>query len=119
MKLLLMIQGLYFLFTGLWSLLHLQSFEQVTGPKTDHWLVQTVGVLVGCSGLVFLVAGYNEHLTAEVMLLAFTNALGLAFIDFYFVICGRISRVYLVDGWIQSLFMIVWIYMLSSIPAKT
>ena len=41
-----MIQGAYFLATGIWPLLHLASFMRVTGPKTDRWLVKTVGALV-------------------------------------------------------------------------
>src|SRR5437879_6174180 len=32
-------QGLYFLLTGLWQLLSISSFQAVTGPKHDLWLV--------------------------------------------------------------------------------
>ncbi|MFH5804425.1 hypothetical protein ACG2DA_10255, partial [Alienimonas sp. DA493] len=39
-------QGLYYVATGVWPLVHIRSFEFVTGPKTDDWLVQTVGALV-------------------------------------------------------------------------
>ena len=37
---------LVYLATGLWPLFNIESFQQVTGPKTDLWLVRTVGVLV-------------------------------------------------------------------------
>ena len=40
-------QGLCFTATGLWPLMHMPSFEAVTDPKEDKWLVRTVGVLVG------------------------------------------------------------------------
>jgi hypothetical protein len=33
----------YLLATGVWSLVHRRSFERVTGPKEDYWLVQAVG----------------------------------------------------------------------------
>jgi hypothetical protein len=47
------LQALYYLATGLWPLVHLPSFEAVTGPKTDDWLVHMVGAEVDeilCSG---------------------------------------------------------------------
>jgi len=30
-------QGVYFLATGIWPLVHVQSFQAVTGRKTDNW----------------------------------------------------------------------------------
>jgi hypothetical protein len=39
-------QGTYYAATGLWPILWMRSFEAVTGPKQDHWLVKTVGALV-------------------------------------------------------------------------
>jgi hypothetical protein len=39
-------QGVYYLLTGVWPLPSIGSFQRVTGPKTDLWLVRTVGVLV-------------------------------------------------------------------------
>lgn len=41
-----MIQGLYYLLTSLWGLLHIESFMMVTGPKFDIWLVKMVSVLI-------------------------------------------------------------------------
>jgi hypothetical protein len=35
--------------TGLWPLVSIGTFQQVTGPKTDLWLVKTVGVLIAVS----------------------------------------------------------------------
>jgi hypothetical protein len=52
---LLWVQGAYYLATGIWPLVSVETFQWVTGPKTDHlpsgyeadhWLVMTVGVLV-------------------------------------------------------------------------
>ena len=41
-----LIQGLYFLVSGVWPIIHIASFLKITGPKTDLWLVKTVGVLL-------------------------------------------------------------------------
>src|SRR5438067_11801258 len=49
-------QGAYFVATGIWPLLHMPSFEAVTGPKVDKWLVRTVGVLVSVVGGVLVAA---------------------------------------------------------------
>jgi hypothetical protein len=42
----------FYLVSGLWPLVHLQSFLTVTGPKTDLWLVKTLGVLISVIGAV-------------------------------------------------------------------
>ena len=39
-------QAIYYIATGVWSLVGIRSFQAVTGPKIDTWLVKTVGVLV-------------------------------------------------------------------------
>jgi len=42
---------------GIWSLVSIGSFQKVTGPKTDVWLVKTVGVLVIGVGAALGLAG--------------------------------------------------------------
>src|SRR5438874_8318552 len=39
-------QGAYYVVSGVWPLLNMDSFEMVTGPKMDRWLVRTVGLLI-------------------------------------------------------------------------
>ena len=34
-------QGAYYALTALWALVHVRSFQAITGPKTDLWLVKT------------------------------------------------------------------------------
>ena len=45
-----LLQGVYFLLTGVWPLVSMRTFEAVTGPKVDRWLVKTVGLLVAVIG---------------------------------------------------------------------
>src|SRR3954468_1474564 len=78
------VQGLYYLATGVWPLVSMDTFLMVTGPKTDLWLVDTVGVLVGVIGLVLLLAAARRHATAEVVLLALGSALALTGVDVIF-----------------------------------
>src|SRR5438270_11614006 len=46
MTVLYLVQGVYYLLTGVWPLVSIDTFQMVTGPKTDLWLVQTVGALI-------------------------------------------------------------------------
>lgn len=92
------VQGAYFLLTGLWPLFGIDSFQAVTGPKFDLWLVYTVGVVVAAIGLALLVAAATGRITPEVGVLALGSAAGLAGIDLVFVSRGVISWVYLLDA---------------------
>ena len=56
MRWLLLTQGAYYVATGIWSWVSLRTFEVVTGPKVDDWLVQTVGALAAAIGDTLLVA---------------------------------------------------------------
>src|SRR6185295_11151143 len=97
-RLLLAGQGVYYLATAVWSLVSIDTFQAVTGPKTDTWLVKTVGVLVGVIGAVMLRAGFRRRPPSEAGWLAGGSALGLAVIDVVYVAKGRISRIYLADA---------------------
>ena len=108
-----LLQGIFYVFTGVWPLIHLDSFVGVTGPKTDIWLVKTVGVLVLAIGVALISARKNPQL--PIVLLAINSALGLAAIDIVYVFDGTISWIYLTDAIIEILLVIAWLsgYLLS------
>ena len=91
-------QALYFAATGIWPLLHMRSFEAVTGPKVDRWLVKTVGLCVACIGGALWAAARNDRVTPEIRGLAVSSSLALTGIDVYYSAKGRISPVYLLDA---------------------
>lgn len=103
------VQAVVNVVTGLWPILHLRSFEAVTGPKTDGWLVKTVGALVAVNGVVMAAAGARKRVTPEVAGLAIGQGASLAAIDVIYVSRGRISRVYLLDALLEMLFVAAWI----------
>jgi len=105
-----LVQGVYFLLTGLWPLIHIESFLAVTGPKTDLCLVETVGALVLVIGFVLCLAGYRRQRTPEVLVLALGSALALAAVDCIFVIQGRISPIYLLDAAVELVIVALWVY---------
>ena len=108
-RLLATLQGAYFLATGVWPLVHMESFLAVTGDKTDLWLVQTVGVLVAVAGGVLVLAAASGRVTWEILLLAVGSALGLAAIDVTFVTADEIPRVYLADAAAEGVFVVWWL----------
>jgi hypothetical protein len=105
-----LVQGLLYLATGLWPLADIASFQLVTGPKTDLWLVRTVAVLVVVIGTVLLLALRSRRLTDEIILLAAGSALGLAGIDLIYALSGRISPVYLADAAVEMGLAVLWAF---------
>lgn len=91
-------QGAFYLATGVWPLLHDRSFQKVTGPKTDVWLVKMVGSLVAVIGGAMLGAGLRRRVPAELRIIAAGSAAALAAIDVIYASRGRISPIYLADA---------------------
>lgn len=102
------VQGLFYLVTGLWPLVHVESFLAVTGPKTDLWLVYTVGLLLAVAGAVLLLAAWGGRVTTELAILAVGMALALAGIDVVFVSREVIPAVYLADAVAEVVLALWW-----------
>lgn len=64
------VQGWVYVVTGPWPVVHLASFEAVTGEKYDDFLVHTVGLLLFVVGAVLLRALRIDRLSAEIAALA-------------------------------------------------
>ena len=101
------LQGVYFVVTGIWPVLHIDSFMAVTGEKTDIWLVHMVGLLAVTIGISLL-------FKPKSLLLPICSAISFAAIDLIYVLKDVISPIYLVDFVLQSVFIIVYI-----LPHKT
>jgi hypothetical protein len=129
MMALLILQGGYYLLTGIWPLVSIETFQMVTGRKTDHlvtgresdhWLVMTVAVLVTVIGITLLVAAWTRRRSVEVVVLAVGSAIGLAGIDVVYVSRNVISPIYLADAVaevvLSGMWLIVWVRSESAIP---
>jgi hypothetical protein len=106
-------QGLYYVATGIWPLFSMRTFEAVTGPKTDRWLVKTVGVLVGVIGATLILAGRRRRVGPEPALLAAGSAAGLAAVDTVYATRGRIAKIYLLDAILEVVLVAAWIVLAS------
>src|SRR5687767_12121314 len=76
-RILALAQGTYYFATGVWPILHLRSFERVTGPKLEGWLVKTVGALIAVIGATVALAGWRRRITPELRFLAAGSAAAL------------------------------------------
>lgn len=101
------VQGVYFLLTGVWPLVSMRTFEAVTGPKVDRWLVKTVGALIGVIGGSLLLD--RRRPSRGTTALALGSAAALGGVDLVYALKGRISRVYLLDAVAEALLVGLWL----------
>jgi len=113
-----LIQLLYFLITAVWPFVHLESFLRATGPKTDIWLLKTVSVLLlpYCFLLLYLAIASKRSVIAIITVIL--CGLGLMSIDVWYYLHKVISAVYLIDGFMQLLFVIFWTFYLTNTRNK-
>ena len=103
-----LVQGIYFLVTGIWPILSMKTFLLITGPKTDLWLVKTVGLILAVIGAVVLYAQLTGTINMPVILLAMGSAIGLALVEIIYVTKRVISPIYLADAVIEFIFVAWW-----------
>src|SRR6266508_1577481 len=77
-----LVQGIYFFVSGIWPILSMNTFLKVTGPKTDLWLVKTVGIILAVIGAVLILAYAKAEVNLSVILLAIANAHSPAVMEF-------------------------------------
>src|SRR3954452_15057773 len=97
----LLAEGGYYLATGLAPFVSRRAFEAVTGPKTEWWLVQTVGAIVTVVGAAMVSGALSRRVTPELRAVAAGCAAGLAAIDVVYVARGRLRRTYLLDAGLE------------------
>jgi hypothetical protein len=104
------LQSLFWIITGLWPLLNMRSFEAVTGPKTDTWLVKTISGLIVVVGIQILLSSDDE----SIAFLAIGGAVTLGAADIYYsLIRHKISKIYLCDAIVEGGFVIGWVLTLK------
>jgi hypothetical protein len=98
--------GIYYLVTGIWPVVSLTTFEWVTGPKKDGWLVKMVGLLAAVIGLsVLRTTGKGARPDPALVVGA---PVAFAAIDTFYVARRRIRPVYLLDAAVEALLAWRW-----------
>lgn len=100
----------FYVSSGIWPVLHRRSFEAITGPKTDFWLAQTVGLTVVAIGAGLAQAAIrSKPVSADLYTTAIGGASALATIDLFFVLRRRISPIYLLDAAAEATLIVAWV----------
>ncbi|MBA3481648.1 MAG: hypothetical protein H0T51_07520 [Pirellulales bacterium] len=118
-------QGLYFLATGAWPLLSVETFQRVTGQKSDHliadppteadhWMLNTISALIIVISLVILTAAWRRRVSFDVSLLGVMSAAALAIIDVVYVARGTIWPIYLADAAVEVVIIAAWTWLLAN-----
>lgn len=94
--------------TGAWPLVDYASFERVTGPKTERWLVETVGGLAVAIGINLGLAARRPSTGPETAALSAGSATTFGAIDVIYFATGRLRPVYLVDAAVQAAILWTW-----------
>lgn len=100
-------QGAYYLTTGLWPIVSIRSFERVTGPKTDDWLVRTVGLLVvAVGGVLAARAATGSRIDPAI---GIATAAAFVTTDVSHVARREISPIYLADAALEVALVAAWL----------
>lgn len=102
------LQGGYYLFTGVWAIIGIGTFQKVTGPKVDTWLVKTVGAIVTVIGGVLLSAGLRQQTSPEMTALSIGSAASLGLVSLWYPLRGRISKIYWLDSLAEATLIGLW-----------
>ena len=96
------IQAAYYVTSGLWPIFSMRTFEAVTGPKFDRWLVKMVGLLAATNGATIgLAVARKRQDEAETIALSVMSALAFTTIDVVYAAKGRISPIYVADAVVE------------------
>jgi hypothetical protein len=102
--------AIYILITAIWPIVHIDSFMEVTGPKTDIWLVKTVGALLIPVSITMAIHIITKSYSTPLIVLGGGTAIAFICIDVYYSLNDVISDIYLADAVIELLFLTGWIF---------
>jgi hypothetical protein len=109
-RVLAIVQGIFYLLSGIWPIVHYESFEKVTGPKADDWLVKTVGGLIAVTGVTILAGSLrSKEISKEVAIVGAGHALVLGSSSGYYASKRRISKIYLLDSLSEYAMVGAWL----------
>ena len=103
------VQGVHYILTGLWPILHAPSFEAVMGPRPDWWTVKMFGALTAALGLVLVDAWRRAVIRHECVLFSIVGALVFAVSDAVLIIEKTAGLIYLTDLFVNAIVLASWV----------
>jgi hypothetical protein len=89
-----------------------KTFLLVTGPKTDLWLVKTVGIVLATIGATLVICKLNAQVNSPVIFLAIGSALSLTVVEVIYVAKRVISPIYLGDALVELVLIGWWVWII-------
>lgn len=103
------VHGAFYVATGLWPLVHYRSFEKVTGPRADRWLVKTFGAVIAAVGVSLLLGGFRRARRRALKPVGTGVSLATGLANLLYAGRGRISPVYLTDAVAEAALFGAWL----------
>lgn len=107
-RILIFAHGAYLLAGGLWPLVHMPSFEEVTGPKEEDWLVRSVAGILLVIGVVLLGQLRKQRVEVSAVAVAMGASLTLGAVGIITASEGVIDPIYIGDGTVHIVFVALW-----------
>jgi hypothetical protein len=101
------VHAAYYVVTGAWAVVDRTSFERLTGPKRDYWLVRLVGGLAVCVGTSLGATVVTGRKRQQDVTLALATSLAFVVADVH--AARLLSRVYIGDVVLHAFFVPAWI----------
>lgn len=102
------VQAAYYVASGLWPLLSYRTFERVTGPKREAWLVKMIALITVVIGGVL--ATDPDGRARQTRLLAVGGAAAYAAVETWYAgVRRRIRPVYLLDAVAEAALLAAWL----------
>src|SRR4051794_29894061 len=102
------VQGVSYVLGGAWPLLHMRSFEAVTGPKVDEWLERTTAGIMVAIGAAELWAARRDEVTPALAAIGAGTAATLGIVSAVYASSGRIRKIYLADEAFEAALLAGW-----------
>ena len=101
-------QGVFYVLTGLWPIVHRKSFEKVMGRKSEGSLAQTMGGMIAAVGAALIVGSLDDRPSRSLKWLGMGSAIALGLADLVFATRGKTSRVYFADAAAEGAALAGW-----------
>jgi hypothetical protein len=111
-------QGIFYFISGVWPIAHYESFEKVTGPKIDDWLVKTMGGMIASTGLSLIQGAVEKDSKSNLFPLGALPAFVLGTSAGYYATKGRISKIYFLDAFVEYSIVTAWIRYFVKSPLR-
>ncbi len=101
-------QGMFYVATGLWPIIHFRSFERMTGPKRVRWVAKLMGGMVAAIGTALIIGSMNTRPPRPLRWLGIGSAMALGLADLIQTARGRQPKAHLADAAAEGAAMVTW-----------